>query len=554
MRSGSRPLSPCSGLFLLSGLACLFAVPAAADDPAPTTMTIHAWQGGPTRFLEREGPFLFYVVLDQSAPKGGVQVSMQAGAASTASAGSDYTLPGTFTIPEGETFSTIGSITIIDDAVQESDETIVLTATTTPALAVTGQTLTIVDDDDGTTPPDPEVFFLVAGTVPEQAGALLVRVAVRNGAPTGGVRVELQAAAASTASAGTDYTLPGVVMISEGDQIAAVSIGIVDDSTREADETIVLTAVTAPPLTVRESTIRIIDDDDDAGGGGGPGTPPGDDDDDDEDDDEDGGGPGAPPGDDDGDGEDGGGPGTPPGDDEDGGGPGTPPGDDEDGGGPGTPPGDDDGPPSAAIEPVGATCDGELCRAVTGEAVRFIDASTGKVLSRRWELGDGTTSRSARAEHSWSSPGFYDVTLTVGDGDVESTASLTFLVEASEPAGTCEPDDRTLCLLDSRYAVSIDWNESDGTPRTAAVVHAGTNNSGLFRFFGRDNWEVLIKILDGCASNGNVWVLGASATDIDHRITIVDTVTSVARRYPNGAASIIDGEAFPQGCDAAAPP
>lgn len=524
MRSGSRPLSPCSGLFLLSGLACLFAVPAAADDPAPTTMTIHAWQGGPTRFLEREGPFLFYVVLDQSAPKGGVQVSMQAAAASTASAGSDYTLPGAFTIPEGQTFSTIEAITIIDDAVQESDETIVLTATTTPALAVTGQTLTIVDDDDGTTPPDPEVFFLVAGTVPEQAGALLVRVAVRNGAPTGGVRVELQAAAASTASAGTDYTLPGAVMIPEGDQIAAVSIGIVDDSTREADETIVLTAVTAPPLTVRESTIRIIDDDDDAGGGGGPGTPPDDDDDDDDGDGEDGGGPGAPPG------------------------------NDEDGGGPGTPPGDDDGPPSAAIEPVGATCDGELCRAVTGEAVRFIDASTGRVLSRRWDLGDGTMSRSARAEHSWSSPGFYDVTLTVGDGDVESTASLTFLVEASEPAGTCEPDDRTLCLLDSRYAVSIDWNEPDGTPRTAAVVHAGTNNSGLFRFFGRDNWEVLIKILDGCASNGNVWVLGASATDIDHRITIVDTVTGVARRYPNGAASIIDGEAFPQGCNAAAPP
>lgn len=27
----------------------------------------------------------------------------------------------------------------------------------------------------------------------------------------------------------------------------------------------------------------------------------------------------------------------------------------------------------------------------------------------------------------------------------------------------------------------------------------GTKDSGLFRFFDPDNWEVLIKVLDGCA-------------------------------------------------------
>ena len=45
------------------------------------------------------------------------------------------------------------------------------------------------------------------------------------------------------------------------------------------------------------------------------------------------------------------------------------------------------------------------------------------------------------------------------------------------------------------------------------VVEAGTNDSGLFRFFDPLNWEILIKVLDGCRTNGRMWVLGASTTE-----------------------------------------
>ncbi|MXY16083.1 MAG: PKD domain-containing protein [Acidobacteria bacterium] len=213
---------------------------------------------------------------------------------------------------------------------------------------------------------------------------------------------------------------------------------------------------------------------------------------------------------------------------------------------------DDDGPPMAAFEVAGAACDDELCRALTGTPVRFSDTSTGKVLSRQWDFGDGRASRSSSVEHSWSSPGFYEVTLSVSDGTTSSTASRTFLVEASDPAGTCEPDAQTRCLQDSRYAVWVEWHKGDGESGRGAVVPEGTNDSGLFRFFSRENWEILIKVLDGCAINGHVWVYAASTTDLGYTIRVTDTVTGVSREYRNEpglpAPAITDATAFPGTC------
>ena len=209
-------------------------------------------------------------------------------------------------------------------------------------------------------------------------------------------------------------------------------------------------------------------------------------------------------------------------------------------------------PPTAAFTVEGAACDAELCRAVTGAPVEFDDASSGTVVSRHWDFGDGNTSRSGAPEHSWSSPGFYDVALVVSDGTSHSTARRTFLVTAAEPKGTCVPDGETACLQDSRYAVAVDWWTGDGGIRAGRVVHRGTNDAGLFSFVARDNWEVLIKVLDGCALNGHAWVFGGSTTDLGHMIRVEDTATGSVKEYSNEpgspAAAIADVAAFPDGC------
>ncbi len=201
---------------------------------------------------------------------------------------------------------------------------------------------------------------------------------------------------------------------------------------------------------------------------------------------------------------------------------------------------------------VDAACENGLCRALAGEPVSFSDASTGAIRSRAWDFGDGGASRSASLNRAWTEPGFYQVTLRVSDGEAESTASLVFLVEPAAPAGECAADARTRCLRDSRYSVTVDWRPPGGEERGAHVVHAGTNDSGMFRFFDRDNWEVLIKVLDGCSSNGRVWVFGASTTDLGYTIRVVDTATGAVREYRNepgtAAAAITDDEAFPDGC------
>ncbi len=65
---------------------------------------------------------------------------------------------------------------------------------------------------------------------------------------------------------------------------------------------------------------------------------------------------------------------------------------------------------------------------------------------------------------------------------------------------------------------------------------------------------MLIKVLDGCALNGHVWVYGASTTDLGYRIRVTDTATGAGtvKEYRNEpglpAPAITDATAFPGGC------
>ncbi len=212
--------------------------------------------------------------------------------------------------------------------------------------------------------------------------------------------------------------------------------------------------------------------------------------------------------------------------------------------------------PTAAIG-VDVRCEDGLCRATTGTPVRFLDTSTGTVRYRLWDFHGASTSRSSSVFHAFESPGFHDVSLTVSlDGERESTASLKFLVEASRPAGTCQATATTLCLRDSRYELSLRWWTADGPSGDAPVVREGTNDSGLFRFFDEDNWEMLVKVLDGCSLNGRHWVYAASATNLGYELNVRDTVTDVVKEYRNEpgmpSPAVADGDAFAAACEPSA--
>lgn len=73
-------------------------------------------------------------------------------------------------------------------------------------------------------------------------------------------------------------------------------------------------------------------------------------------------------------------------------------------------------------------------------------------------------------------------------------------------------------LQDGRFLAAIEWMDADGNTGVGRPVPDPTSDSTLFSFFGPNNWDVLIKVLDGCAINDFYWVYGSAATDVTIRL------------------------------------
>ena len=88
-----------------------------------------------------------------------------------------------------------------------------------------------------------------------------------------------------------------------------------------------------------------------------------------------------------------------------------------------------------------------------------------------------------------------------------------------------------VALLGGRFEVSATfWDDAAQTERPALVVpllRAGgeSADSALLGFYQTSNWELLVKVLDGCAVNDHYWVFAAAATDLGWRVRVRDRVT-----------------------------
>ncbi len=99
--------------------------------------------------------------------------------------------------------------------------------------------------------------------------------------------------------------------------------------------------------------------------------------------------------------------------------------------------------------------------------------------------------------------------------------------------GTCNPDATTLCLSGGRFAVQGGWATADETGDGQAITLTG--DTGYFWFFGPDNVEVVIKVLDACGLPGfeSFWVFAAGLTDVGVGLTVTDTMSGQVRDYGN---------------------
>lgn len=109
------------------------------------------------------------------------------------------------------------------------------------------------------------------------------------------------------------------------------------------------------------------------------------------------------------------------------------------------------------------------------------------------------------------------------------------------------PIDRQTCLQE-RFALSITGVSNHPSDGVATPVRFGSVDSSFFWFYTPSNYEVLAKVLDGCAINDRYWVFAGAVTDQAYTLRVRDALTGAVRTYSNPqgtrAAAIADTNAF----------
>jgi hypothetical protein len=125
-----------------------------------------------------------------------------------------------------------------------------------------------------------------------------------------------------------------------------------------------------------------------------------------------------------------------------------------------------------------------------------------------------------------------------------------------EPTRSDNGDDTAMSLLGGRFCVFGTWKDFAGRTGNVHRVPLRSDSSGNLWFFGPDNWEIQIKVLNGCGLNHNFWVMLSSTSNVQYDIHVRDLFgnSSVSDRvYSNALGkpprTVLDTKAF-DGCPA----
>ncbi len=129
----------------------------------------------------------------------------------------------------------------------------------------------------------------------------------------------------------------------------------------------------------------------------------------------------------------------------------------------------------------------------------------------------------------------YTFRLASGSGGARE-----FSQEVSATTGAfrdaCRIGGQYLCLRDGRFEVQAHWSNPDMAGEHGfgtGVPIDFSDESGLFWFFEPDNVELVLKVLDGTALNGNFWVFFGALSDVEYWVTVEDTQSRQRRTYHN---------------------
>jgi hypothetical protein len=177
-------------------------------------------------------------------------------------------------------------------------------------------------------------------------------------------------------------------------------------------------------------------------------------------------------------------------------------------------------------------------------ALTVTDTQTG--LTRRYLNPPGQLA-SVGDTHGFGPLGAFS-TATSPAALVAAASPPPLVLESAARTATaaCAPGAARLCLNDSRFAVEVSWRDFAGNTGTGKAVGI-SGDTGYFWFFGPENVEVMVKVLDGRVVNGKFWVFFGALSNVEYRLTVTDTATGSIRTYlnPSGRfASVADTSAF----------
>jgi len=124
--------------------------------------------------------------------------------------------------------------------------------------------------------------------------------------------------------------------------------------------------------------------------------------------------------------------------------------------------------------------------------------------------------------------------------------SFPLLQPFLQPANaTCTPSSSTLCLLGSRFRVTLNVND----PRVSGSGSANATAQGDWGYFdvpaatgSSDKPVVFVKLIDGRPVNNRFWVFYGGLTDLQYSFTVTDVQTGASKTYTK-ATGTYDGAA-----------
>jgi hypothetical protein len=117
--------------------------------------------------------------------------------------------------------------------------------------------------------------------------------------------------------------------------------------------------------------------------------------------------------------------------------------------------------------------------------------------------------------------------------------------QAAAGHGSCAPSSNTLCLLNKRFAVSVDWMNQFNGASGVGSRRSLSDQSGLFSFTDPTDVELVMKAVDFADRTAFFW---GALSNFQYDIAVTDTLGGTTKTYHNPAGSYcggLDNNAFP---------